>query len=597
MIQVIYLLFFVALAVIMARFYKRQEAKLRVREEQMRQLVAVWPSPDGHRRRIETVLKSLNCQYEWMKKADGDESDDETVSFDYQGGHFRIRFNKQSPYITLQYLFTHEATLKELNLVRTVINNCNRRTENCLLLYTIDEESNTVDTHVINTLLLNEGNATEVLKRGLDECFIWQRQVDRGMKNLEDEASQEGSDPELTRAQRHHERQLLLEQEMAHQQGGSDLRSSHDEPLTLGTLLDRCLALKDLLPLRLTITRDGHTETSIDKDNLLSTPLSAVLVGKDGAWSATQGNMTLHYFDLRNPEHMRHLSVDFEQQTGNADTLYYRCTLSLIPHAPMPTSAIHDDDRMPRIISVVVGHELNPTNHQEKLRYLYKEAMAKLQAGDTDDLTDNERLLTSFSTPYYGQAALLGRLLYNEGRYLESVAQLENVYRGTQQLFGIMTKSMRGLFYSICHLIGACYMQLQQWEKACYYLEQTLPARQYEFVQAYINCLVNSGDFRALGQINTYLEDAHATIEEEHYDEESEEMISLARFTTFLYRRKAYVLAEQERYDEAEALLKKLIDEPGSNDFALKELAYIQRKKGQKKDEKGKHADDQVFNS
>ncbi len=144
-----------------------------------------------------------------------------------------------------------------------------------------------------------------------------------------------------------------------------------------------------------------------------------------------------------------------------------------------------------------------------------------------------------------------------------------------------MTKSTRGMFFAICHLIGACYMQFQQWERACFYLELTLPTRQYGFIQMYINCLVNSHDFRALGQIDAYLQEVQATMDGERYDEDSEELSDMEAFSTFLYRRKAYVLAENERYDEAEKLLKKLIDDPSSNSFALKELAYVQRKRGE----------------
>ena len=33
-------------------------------------------------------------------------------------------------------------------------------------------------------------------------------------------------------------------------------------------------------------------------------------------------------------------------------------------------------------------------------------------------------------------------------------------------------------------------------------------------------------------------------------------------------------------YDDAEKLLKQMLDEPDSSDFALQELAYIQKNKG-----------------
>ena len=50
-------------------------------------------------------------------------------------------------------------------------------------------------------------------------------------------------------------------------------------------------------------------------------------------------------------------------------------------------------------------------------------------------------------------------------------------------------------------------------------------------------------------------------------------------FAAFVKRRKAYLLVSLGKYDEAEALLKKLLDDPENSDFALTELAYIQNNK------------------
>lgn len=40
------------------------------------------------------------------------------------------------------------------------------------------------------------------------------------------------------------------------------------------------------------------------------------------------------------------------------------------------------------------------------------------------------------------------------------------------------------------------------------------------------------------------------------------------------------MLVAMQRYDEAERLLKQMLDNPQNSDFALKELAYIQKNKG-----------------
>ena len=82
------------------------------------------------------------------------------------------------------------------------------------------------------------------------------------------------------------------------------------------------------------------------------------------------------------------------------------------------------------------------------------------------------------------------------------------------------------------------------------------------------------GDFRSLMSIDNILEELRNSVP----DDDEEELDPLLRpFLQFLYRRKAYVLIELRRLDEAEHLLRQMVDDPENSDFALDELAYIQR--------------------
>ena len=94
-----------------------------------------------------------------------------------------------------------------------------------------------------------------------------------------------------------------------------------------------------------------------------------------------------------------------------------------------------------------------------------------------------------------------------------------------------------------------------------------------------MNCLINLGDHRALMAIDSILEDLRSSLSE---DEDDEIEHPLRPFLQFLYRRKSYVLIELRRLDEAEEILRQMMDDPESADFALDELAYIQqlREKG-----------------
>ena len=87
----------------------------------------------------------------------------------------------------------------------------------------------------------------------------------------------------------------------------------------------------------------------------------------------------------------------------------------------------------------------------------------------------------------------------------------------------------------------------------------------------YVNCLVNSGDFRAL-QI---IDNIYNGIKPDENDEEPEPAIR--DFLYFLLRRKAYVLVEKGRLNEAEEIFRPMLEQPENSDFALNELAYIQK--------------------
>lgn len=67
--------------------------------------------------------------------------------------------------------------------------------------------------------------------------------------------------------------------------------------------------------------------------------------------------------------------------------------------------------------------------------------------------------------------------------------------------------------------------------------------------------------------------------DEQEQEESQEELQPEKSFINFLNRRKAYILVEMKDYANAERLLKKMLDEPDSSDFALQELAYIQKNK------------------
>ena len=97
---------------------------------------------------------------------------------------------------------------------------------------------------------------------------------------------------------------------------------------------------------------------------------------------------------------------------------------------------------------------------------------------------------------------------------------------------------------------------------------------------------MNQKDHRALATIDMllrFLREISNNATDENDEEKTKTNLAddqLDHISNFLLRRKAYMLVAMQRYDEAERLLKQMLDNPQNSDFALKELAYIQKNKG-----------------
>ena len=532
---------------------------------------------DDKKNIVDSTLKQLNSHADW-EEDDGDH----VGRYDYQSGHFTLRISKGTPYVRLIYPFFFQAELEKIELVRSVCNDCNLNTETCCLVYSVNEKQGTVDVHIVNVVLLSEKTSKVILERAMKKSFYWQRTFVTRFSGLK-EKSQRSFNLDLEKSSADHERELFLarELEMMHQEEGPEWHENSENPLFLRHLLAAAMGLSDIVPARMTITTDGETIVLEDTGSILDYDISSLLVA-DQNFKHLSAVVLLNYYDPRNPVRQRHLTMDFEQEGKTSKTLYYRVTLSLAPTATMPLHDTENTERRRLQTSVLIGHDLTPSDkQQEEFQYIWKEALAKQRSGHADDMTDDEKLLIRLQNPNYGWAVLHGKALYQQQRFYESLLILESVFDHLQRSFDKRGLSGQGIFFDVCHTIGSCYMRLHQYKRAAYYLQLTIPTRNLNYMETFVNCLVNGHDFRAMNFIDSFLHELMAVTGEEPTEQTSPELQEAVTFVAFLKRRKAYLLVQLERYDEAEKLLKHLLNDPESSDFALKELAYIQRKRGE----------------
>lgn len=537
---------------------------------------------DDNKLSVNYALKRLNCQVTWSK-----DHEDLIARYQYQSGHFRIRLEKNSPYIHLSYLFFFSTGLDDLELVRTICNQCNLNTETCRLVYSVNEKTGVVDMHIVSSLLVTDATVKEVMERAMLNVFNWQTVFIRRYHEVKHDNDQAiNHDGEKEHATRMRELFLVRELEMMHQDDGPEWHIDEARPMQLQQFLATTLGLNDIVPAKLMVFQDENTTTITTPDEILDYDITWPLI--DGhTFACPSAVARLDYYDPQSPARLRHLTMDFEQEGQTDDTLYYRVTLQRAPlswHAKEPSG--NSDEKL--ATSVLMGYDITPAaDRMAEFKYLRKEAMAK-RKNNKEEMTDEEKLIDAVQNPHVSYLLFRGKALYEEKRFYEAIFYLREVFDSLQAIYEQLGENGLEAFFQTCFLLGSSLANLRQYERASYYLVMTLPLHSITYTEAYVNCLVNGNDFRALATINALLFQVtpmggdnvpNADDDDDGEDITAQRTSPNAPFISFLKRRKAYVLINEKKYDEAESLLKQLLDDPENSDFALRELAYIQKKK------------------
>ena len=522
-----------------------------------------------NRRIVSKALKALNCTGEWRKEGDA-----AIVRYTFQSGHFGIRIIGNCPQVELSYLFFAEAEMKDINIVRHVCNHFNLNSTGPRFSYTINEETNIIDMHILTPLLLDDDRAKDILSSAMVDMFLWQNSFIRSLTDVKKEAkSSATSDLEWSEKEVARDFFLLREQELRHQKKGTEWRQNDKEAATLKQWMDKVFGLVDVVFSELTVVTDIVTVIN-DRESIASYNLSDTLIA-DGAFVRQKAVLDLVFFLPAHPTTRRRMTFSIQQADGCEDVLYYQVVATLLPLPSGIGRPLHSKEVQVQSHSVLLAYDLRSTKQlQDEFVYMWKEAKSKVANGEENQLTEEQRLIANVESVDAARFVYRSRTLHRQKRYYEATSCLENAYRLLNSNIDKKSLEERNLFLEVCYMLGFCYNELQQYDRAYYYLTFVTGINRTLYAEEYVNCMIYLGDYRSLMTIDGILEDLHNSIVE---DEEGEFEQSVHSFLQFLYRRKAYVLVELHRFDEAEEMLRQMIDDPESGDFALDELAYIQQ--------------------
>jgi len=550
------------------------------------------PSVEKRSILFEEALRSIGVSFDMLKTSQG-----RAYTFHYQNGNFVVRIEEGIGAYRFLFLGILSLQVDLIDDVRILCNELNDGSPFVRAIYEIVDEGKSICIHLTETLpyVSNLDEFKHQLLETMNACFYVRDYAGKRMnKILEDVRRANTVDVEFASACNTNCEHLCRELELKHTKDTLP-ELDNSEGLSAGeidpaTLLTHLIGEIPYTFVKMEVRVDGYAYETSDIADVANYPLSTPLLWKQDEASladefqrqeaqikiecklakdcpaGSEARIYTFYFLLH-----------AEYQT--TDALYYRVTYVLpavvTPHEAA-ASAI-DAEAKRNAGSLLLARDLvsDSAKHAE-FSYMLSDVNDKVTEGKENELTPEQTMLRGLENNEFSQNAYWGRRLFREERFFEATVRLQRAHQWATLHFQELSKVERNIFYYICYLLGVCFEKMQLYKEAHYYLYALGDQRNPDYVKEYINTLIALHDIHVRDIINGYLQPIRSNLEE--YDEEEAEMPqAVLDLYQFLRRREVYVDIEQGYLDEAERLCKKMLDEKENSDFALTELAYIQK--------------------
>ena len=253
------------------------------------------------------------------------------------------------------------------------------------------------------------------------------------------------------------------------------------------------------------------------------------------------------------------------------ETAYMRVSV-MIPNFTSPDDfRTSHSKNAPFTTSFILGFDIVPP--EKKLtRYDQIEQSLIEKSNRGEELSSEEKTVLEGITysKDLGYDFGYGRWLVSENRFADALMPLMKAYNHLKTNVVTEYDRLNEIFEETCFNIGFCFNELEQYDRATYYLDLIQGSDKPKYIIEYINSLVNNGDPRALQTVRHYLSEFNDGKRQIDSEETS-------FFYDFLARRLAYLFIDYKMWDNARNLLEQLKESPACHDFAVKELDYIEQ--------------------
>lgn len=558
---------------------------------------------------VKLLLKSLQVQWEIQENEQVPGEADYVFSF--QQGRFRLVANAHHTFVHIHFPYFSEVPLTQIDNLRFACNDFNLKQGDFKAYYTINPKEEAINTHLVFNFRLADNDKRQSYELGsmLQHTFEMSRLFRQTFHSISESGN---SDLEENSALSLRERYLSSELELWHQHPKLTWRDNSTAQHTIAQLFHTFYEDESSIRFHgLQTMQTQWSKTIYDaSDDATSTEIAASIssrpreialssheeisnfilldalgdradVEEDVVLSPVTLQVLATVGELERKTFVIHLDV--ESRVEKSD---YVSVLFIEPTSPL--SPVCSETSMAEMRKNLTHRFLMVRDHVEheqrevEFRYQWQETQDALRRGDK--LTEEQRFMGMSVVPNVGFNLYWGRRYFNAKRFYEALQHLENAYRVLNVNFEGLNKAAREHFYEVCYFIGFCYAELKLYERAYFYLDIVYPQNSVRYASEYVNLLVNTKDFRALATIERLIKNIEQEVARLEADEKEED--GLQAFFRFLQRRKGYVLIDQHKLDDAEAIFQALLDFPDSEKQAIDELMYIEQLRAEENNRK-----------
>lgn len=534
-------------------------------------------APDGSERLdIEEVLDKLlqHAQATHIEKM-VDEDGNLRIKFLYQAGNFQFYYRKGTREVAIHFLFFDELPLTALENVRSFCNAFNQHFMVIMAHYSYNDEENALCLHLSTHLNLSAWNRGLQMNfvNMLQLCFLGARDLRSKMESLRKAKTDE--DVESNSFVSRREAVLQTEAEMAI--NPLSIRSHGNDHITIGRIMETAYGEGSFEMQNVHITSSTDTGTILTKNcgdcDLAAIDITEILFDDSRA-------MTWNHVDLFivvrgiYRENITDCIIHFTLADLDETVTYFHVNAIMEPHVP-GADCLQVSWAPEHFRSFLMAYSLNDDEEKMRQEFEYHWAEAKDRKAKGERLTEDEEFFMQMPDRDIVNDLYWGQQYYLDKNYTQAIVRLENAYNRMLPDVHKIPKDKKHHFFNLCYFLGRCYLNIGQPKLAYYYLDGLFNLNNIRYTTAYITAIVRCHDYRAPKIVNDVLANIRRILNEqpEMPDDNRED---LTRFLLFLRRQKARLCIDMEQYDEAEKILRQLLDDdPNHEQFILEHLAQV----------------------